>query len=47
MAIIKGKDNIKSEVVTAKFGLELWKYCLAVALLLLIIESFLVRERKN
>jgi hypothetical protein len=28
----------------AKFGFELWKYCLVLALLLLIVESILVRK---
>jgi hypothetical protein len=47
MTYLKGKSDIKTEIVQAKFGLELWKYCLALALVCLIIESILVREPKQ
>lgn len=39
--------NIPKMVVQAKFGVEIWKYCLALALLLLITESLLIRESKK
>jgi len=44
---LDGKSDIKTEIVQAKFGMELWKYCLALALICLIIESLLVREPKT
>lgn len=44
---LDGKSDIKTEIVQAKFGMELWKYCLALALICLIIESLLVREPKQ
>lgn len=44
---LDGKSDIKTAIVQAKFGLELWKYCLALALICLIIESLLVREPKT
>ncbi len=43
---LDGRSDIKTEIVQAKFGVELWKYCLALALICLIIESLLVREPK-
>lgn len=44
---LDGRSDIKTAIVQAKFGLELWKYCLALALICLIIESLLVREPKT
>jgi len=51
---ILGKDliyidqpsGIEEKVMQAKFGFELWKYCLALALILLIAESILVRKAR-
>jgi len=47
LTYLEGKSDIKTEITQAKFGLELWKYCLALALILLIIESILVRAPKH
>jgi hypothetical protein len=47
LAYLDSKSDIKTEIVQAKFGLELWKYCLALALICLIVESILVREPKQ
>jgi hypothetical protein len=44
---LDGKSDIKTAIVQAKYGMELWKYCLALALICLIIESLLVREPKT
>lgn len=39
-------SGIQEKVMQAKFGFELWKYCLALALILLIAESILVRKAR-
>ena len=36
--------GITESIMQAKFGIELWKYCLALALLLLIAESIIVKK---
>jgi len=46
IVFIDGKSNIKTEIMQAKFGFELWKYCLLLALGLLIAESVLVKKAK-
>ena len=38
--------NIEQQVMQAKFGFELWKYCLVLAMALLIAESILVRKAR-
>ena len=43
---IDGQSSIKNEIMQAKFGFELWKYCLLLALALLIAESVLVRKAR-
>lgn len=43
IAEINPKNDIKTEVTEARFGRELWKECLLLALILLIIESILGR----
>ncbi|MCD6162646.1 MAG: BatA domain-containing protein [candidate division Zixibacteria bacterium] len=43
---IDGQSNIENEIMQAKFGFELWKYCLLLALALLIAESILVRKAR-
>lgn len=46
LIVIDQKENIQETVMQAKFGFELWKYCLLLALLLLITESILVRKAR-
>jgi len=43
---IDGQSSIEDEIMQAKFGFELWKYCLLLALALLIAESILVRKAR-
>ena len=43
---VDSQSDIAETVMQAKFGFELWKYCLALALLLLIAESILVRKAR-
>jgi len=42
---VKGGEKIEEVVVRSRVGRELWKYCAAGALLLLLIEMVLFRER--
>lgn len=44
LVYIDNQDNVDNQVMQAKFGFELWKYCLLLALGLLIFESILVRK---
>jgi hypothetical protein len=44
--IFDGQSDIKDKIMQAKFGFELWKYCLLLALALLIAESILVRKAR-
>lgn len=44
--IINGQSSIEDEIMQAKFGFELWKYCLLLAMALLIAESILVRKAR-
>lgn len=44
--IIENQDDIAETIMQAKFGFELWKYCLVLALILLIAESILVRKAR-
>ncbi|OQX92192.1 MAG: hypothetical protein B6D58_04135 [candidate division Zixibacteria bacterium 4484_95] len=46
LTFIENRVGLKEEVMQAKFGFELWKYCLLFALILLVAESLLVREFK-
>ncbi len=46
ITVIGTGRNVAEKVRQAKFGFELWKYCLAIALLLLILESLLTIELK-
>lgn len=46
LTFIESQASLKEDVMQAKFGFELWKYCLLLALILLVTESFLVRETK-
>jgi len=46
LVYIDQPSGIAEKVMQAKFGFELWKYCLALALLLLIAESILVRKAR-
>jgi hypothetical protein len=41
---IEGNADIKDKIMQAKFGFELWKYCLIAALSLLMVESILLRK---
>jgi len=43
---IDGQSDVENEIMQAKFGFEFWKYCLILALALLIVESVLVRKAK-
>lgn len=47
VTVIEAGGKIAEKVAQAKFGIELWKYCLALALLALIIESLLTFEPKT
>ena len=44
IVFIDGRSDVENEVMQAKFGFEFWKYCLILALMLLIAESILVRK---
>lgn len=46
LTFIENQTSLKEDVMQAKFGFELWKYCLLLALILLVTESSLVRESK-
>ncbi|MCP4581169.1 MAG: VWA domain-containing protein [candidate division Zixibacteria bacterium] len=46
LVYIDKPTGIEEQVMQAKFGFELWKYCLALALILLIVESILVRKAR-
>lgn len=46
LVYIDNEANIEKQVMQAKFGFELWKYCLLLALGLLIFESILVRKAR-
>jgi len=46
IVLIENEMDISETVMQAKFGFELWKYCLLLALLLLIAESILVRKAR-
>jgi len=47
VTVIEAGGKIAEKVAQAKFGIELWKYCLALALLSLIFESLLTIEFKT
>ncbi|MDI6780271.1 MAG: BatA domain-containing protein [Bacteroidota bacterium] len=41
-------EEIQEEILTSRFGLELWKYAIAFVILLALVEMFVAREsRKN
>ena len=44
LTYINGQGPLKNKIMQAKFGFELWKYCLLLALFLLIVESLLVKR---
>ena len=46
IVFIDGQTDIADAVMQAKFGFELWKYCLLLALVLLMVESVLVRKAR-
>ncbi len=46
LVFIENQTDISETVMQAKFGFELWKYCILLALLLLIAESILVRKAR-
>jgi len=46
IVMFNGYSDISQEIIQAKFGYELWKYCLLAALILLIAESIIIRRTK-
>lgn len=40
-------DNLDGSVQAARFGVELWKYCVATALLLAVLELFIARNARK
>jgi hypothetical protein len=40
-------DDISSTIYQSRYGTELWKYCLILALILAITESFISRSEKK
>ena len=42
--LIKEEDNVIDKVREARFGEEIWKYVLALALLILFIEGYVVKK---
>ena len=45
VAVIPQQEELADVVTEARFGIELWRHCLLAALLLLVIEMLLARER--
>ena len=41
------EDDISSIIYQSRYGTELWKYCLILALILAVIESFIARSAKE
>ena len=41
------KDDILAELKKAKFGVELWRYLLYIAILLLLIEMIVSNAKKQ
>ena len=42
--LIDEGDNINEKVKEARFGEEIWKYIIALALIILLIEGFVVKK---
>ena len=42
--LINEEDNVNEKVMQARFGEEIWKYVVALALLILLLESFVVKK---
>lgn len=40
-------DQIQNAVLQSRFGVELWKYCIALALLLALVEMLIARDSRN
>jgi len=44
---IQADDNLAARIIDSRFGRELWKFFLSLALILMMIEMLLFRERRN
>lgn len=44
---INANDNLTARIIDSRFGRELWKFFLLLALILMIIEMLLFREQRN
>jgi hypothetical protein len=44
LELISETENVNEKVKEARFGEEIWKYIVCLAVLILVIESFIVKK---